>query len=101
MHFESSPPQGGEEVQAIEMRRPPTFEPRPPEPRPAPAERVSEGLQGDPFSVYSPGGMEELIRRAADSRSVHGIKLIDALARFDRDADPVWRSVAEQWFEWV
>lgn len=41
------------------------------------------------------------IERAVASRSVHGIKLIDALVRFDRDDDPIWRSVAAQWFEWV
>lgn len=41
------------------------------------------------------------IRRAVDSRSVHGIKLIDALVRFERDDDPLWRSVAAQWFEWT
>lgn len=43
----------------------------------------------------------ELVQRAVDSRSVHGIKLLDALARFDRDGDPLWRSVAEQWLEWT
>lgn len=42
-----------------------------------------------------------LIERAAASESVHGIKLIEALQRFDRDGDPIYRSVAEQWFEWV
>ncbi len=42
-----------------------------------------------------------LIERAVDSRSVHGIKLLDALVRFDRDDDPLWRSVAAQWFEWT
>ncbi len=41
------------------------------------------------------------IARAADSRSVHGIKLIDALARFERQSDPLWRSIAAQWFEWT
>lgn len=41
------------------------------------------------------------IQRAVDSRSVHGIKLIDALVRFDRGDDPLWRSVAAQWFEWT
>ena len=41
------------------------------------------------------------VERAVDSRSVHGIKLIDALVRFDRDDDPLWRSVAAQWFEWT
>ena len=35
------------------------------------------------------------------SRSVHGAKLIEALWRFDRDGDPLWRSVAVHWFEWV
>ncbi len=43
----------------------------------------------------------ESVRRAVESRSVHGIKLIDALVRFDRGGDPIWGSVAAQWFEWT
>ena len=42
-----------------------------------------------------------LIQRAVASRSVHGIKLIDALVRFDRGDDLLMRSVAEQWFAWT
>lgn len=42
-----------------------------------------------------------MIRRAVDSGSIHGAKLIETLSRFDVDGDPVWRSVAAQWFEWV
>ena len=48
----------------------------------------------------SPGEWPELTERAAESRSVHTIKLIEALARFDRDGDPLHRSVAAQWLEW-
>lgn len=41
------------------------------------------------------------VERAVDSRSVHGIKLLDALVRFESANDPVWGSVAAQWFEWT
>ena len=47
------------------------------------------------------GPLGTQLRRAADSGSVHGLKLVDALARFDRGDDPLWRSVAAQWFEWT
>lgn len=60
---------------------------------------------GAPYSAgahlrESPGEWPTLIRRAAHSRSVHTIKLIEALARFDRDDDSLYRSVAAQWLEW-
>lgn len=61
---------------------------------------------GEPFAARahvraSPPEWPSPIQRAVDSRSVHGIKLIDALVRFDRDDDPLWRSVAMQWLEWT
>lgn len=61
---------------------------------------------GEPFTARAhvraaPSTWPALVQRAVDSRSVHGIKLIDALVRFDRDGDPLWRSVAAQWFEWT
>jgi hypothetical protein len=43
----------------------------------------------------------ELIERAAASRSVHTLKLVEALARFRHIDDPLCRSVAAQWFEWT
>ena len=49
----------------------------------------------------APGEWEGLVRRVVETRSVHGIKLIDALMRFDRGGDGVWRSVAEEWLEWT
>jgi hypothetical protein len=48
----------------------------------------------------SPGEWPALTRRAAETRSVHTIKLIEALARLDRGGDPLFRSVAAQWLEW-
>lgn len=48
----------------------------------------------------SPGEWPTLTRRAVESRSVHTIKLTEALLRFDRDGDPLFRSVAAQWLEW-
>ena len=48
----------------------------------------------------APGEWPTLTRRAAESRSVHTIKLIEALARFDGGGDPLLRSVAAQWLEW-
>lgn len=48
-----------------------------------------------------PGEWPALIARAAESGSVHTIKLIEALARFDRDGDPLFRSVAARWLEWT
>lgn len=48
----------------------------------------------------APGDWPALIRRAAQSRSVHTIKLIEALSRFDRDGDRLYRTVAAQWLEW-
>lgn len=61
---------------------------------------------GEPYTPGAhvrarPAPWPALTGRAAASGSVHGIKLIDALERFDRDGDPLWRSVAEQWFEWT
>lgn len=47
-----------------------------------------------------PGEWSTLTRSAAESGSVHTIKLIEALARFDRADDPLFRSVAAQWLEW-
>jgi hypothetical protein len=43
----------------------------------------------------------ELTNRAAESRSVHTIKLVEALARLRDDDDALCRSVAAQWFEWT
>lgn len=49
----------------------------------------------------SPPEWPNLISRAVDSRSVHTIKLIEALVRFDDDGDSLHRSVAAQWLEWT
>jgi len=49
----------------------------------------------------SPAPWPELVGRVVDTRSVHGIKLTEVLARFDRGDDTLWRSVAEQWLEWT
>jgi len=43
----------------------------------------------------------ELLRRAAGSRSVHTIKLVEALYRQRHVDDALCRSVAAQWFEWT
>jgi hypothetical protein len=43
----------------------------------------------------------ELTLRAAGSRSVHTIKLVEALSRFRAVDDALCRSVAAQWLEWV
>ena len=43
----------------------------------------------------------ELTRRAASSRSVHTIKLVEALTRYREVDDALCRSVAAQWFEWT
>lgn len=61
---------------------------------------------GEPFEPRrhlreEPADWPARVARAAESRSVHGMKLIDALVRFDRDGDPLWSSVAAQWFEWT
>lgn len=48
----------------------------------------------------APGEWPTLTRHAAESGSVHTIKLIEALQRFDTDDDPLFRSVATQWLEW-
>jgi hypothetical protein len=60
---------------------------------------------GAPYSAgahvrATPGEWPTLTARAAESRSVHTVKLIEALTRFDRDGDPLYRSVAAQWLEW-
>jgi hypothetical protein len=49
----------------------------------------------------SPPAWPELVRRAAESRSVHTVKLLEALGRCDRGEDPLRRSVAAQWLEWT
>lgn len=61
---------------------------------------------GAPFTARahlrpSPPTWPDLIERAAASRSVHTIKLIEALSRFDVAGDPLCRTVAVQWLEWV
>lgn len=48
----------------------------------------------------APGEWSVPIEQAVASRSVHTLKLIEALARFDRGGDPLHRSVAAQWLEW-
>jgi hypothetical protein len=49
----------------------------------------------------APGEWPDLIEQAASSRSVHTIKLLEALRRFDHDpGDMLVRSVAAQWLEW-
>lgn len=61
---------------------------------------------GEPFTARAhvrasapewPGQIQHIV----ESRSVHGVKLLDALLRFDHDDDPLWRSVAAQWSEWT
>ncbi|MEQ1891865.1 MAG: questin oxidase family protein [Planctomycetota bacterium] len=50
----------------------------------------------------SPPAWPELVQRAVASRSVHSIKLVEALRRqAGADPDPLWRTVAVQWLEWV
>jgi hypothetical protein len=49
----------------------------------------------------APPPWDELVGRAVATRSVHTIKLTEALVRADRDGDPLWRSVAAQWLEWT
>jgi hypothetical protein len=46
-------------------------------------------------------GWPEFTRRAAESRSVHTIKLIEVLYRFRATDEALCRSVAAQWFEWT
>lgn len=49
----------------------------------------------------APGQWPDLIGQAARSGSVHTIKLLEALQRFDPTVgDPLYRSVAAQWLEW-
>jgi hypothetical protein len=43
----------------------------------------------------------ELTRRAAQSRSVHTIKLVEVLTRHRDQDDALCRSVAAQWLEWT
>ena len=61
---------------------------------------------GEPFAARAhlrtePPPWPELIQRAADSRSVHTVKLIEALVRFEHPDDPLFRSVAAQFYEWT
>jgi len=61
---------------------------------------------GAPYAVgahvrSAPPAWPDLIEPTARSGSVHTIKLTEALVRFDRDGDPLWRSVAAQWLEWT
>lgn len=61
---------------------------------------------GQPFTARahvraSPPPWPLQVQRAVESRSIHGIKLLDALLRFERADDPLWRSVAVQWSEWT
>jgi hypothetical protein len=42
------------------------------------------------------------VQRAVASRSVHTIKLVEALQRYDSgNGDALLRTVAVQWLEWV
>lgn len=62
---------------------------------------------GAPFTPRAhlraaPPAWPELVQRAVTSRSVHSIKLVEALHRHDAGGnDPLLRSVAVQWLEWV
>ncbi|MEM9382312.1 MAG: hypothetical protein AAGB93_20325 [Planctomycetota bacterium] len=47
-----------------------------------------------------PGSWDDHVARAVASDSVHTLKLIEALRRFDRGDDPLLRSVAAEWFDW-
>jgi len=49
----------------------------------------------------APPPWPELVTRAVASRSVHTLKLLEALRRHDPGSDPLLRSVAVQWLEWV
>ena len=50
-----------------------------------------------------PGTWDDLVARAVVTDSVHTLKLIEALRRFDDEGsdDPLLRSVAAQWFDWT
>lgn len=61
---------------------------------------------GEPYTPREhlrpdPPAWPELIERAVASRSVHTIKLIEALVRFDRGVDTLHRSAAVQYLEWL
>ena len=61
---------------------------------------------GEPFEARAHERSElpswsSIVERAAASDSVHTIKLADALQRFEREGDPLYRSVLAQWFEWT
>lgn len=49
----------------------------------------------------APPNWPELVTRAVASRSVHTVKLLEALRRHDSGSDPLLRGVAVQWLEWV
>jgi len=49
----------------------------------------------------APPDWSELVTHAAASRSVHTVKLLEVLRRHDTGSDPLPRSVAVHWLEWV
>jgi len=60
---------------------------------------------GAPFEARAhvreePAEWPELVAEAVASGSVHTIKLVEALQRHDRRANPLLRSVAMQWLAW-
>ena len=70
VHFETRPPPEGVKAEVIEMRRPATVVPVQDEraqdergPGEGQGEPGASPLAGEPFSVYTPGGMDELLRR--------------------------------------
>ncbi len=60
VHFETEPPPEGIEAEVIEMRRPAKVVPV--ESAGAEPESASP-LEGEPLSIYTPGGVDELLRR--------------------------------------
>jgi hypothetical protein len=48
----------------------------------------------------SPPPWAQLLPEAIERRSVHTLKLVEALHRCDRGDDPVWRSAAATWLAW-
>ena len=66
VHFESEPPPEGVEAEVIEMRRPAKVVPvegAGAEPEGAGPGDGPGAEEPEPFSVYTPGGMDELLRR--------------------------------------
>ena len=61
---------------------------------------------GEPYAPRAhvrsaPPSWDDLVARLTAAPTVHGVKLFEALLRFEEPGDPLWRSVAAEFLDWT